>query len=43
LDDNLGEGSKKRFTISELKNYNGEDGKPIYIAFDNKVYDMSLS
>ena len=35
--------SKKRLTKSELKNYNGEDGKPIYVAFDSKVYDLSDS
>ncbi|TSA49735.1 hypothetical protein D4R47_03380 [archaeon] len=39
----MGVGSMKRFTKSELKNYNGEDGKPIYVAFDNKVYDLSDS
>ena len=35
--------SEKRFTKSELKNYNGEDGKPIYVALDSKVYDLSDS
>jgi len=35
--------SKKRLTKSELKNYNGEDGKPIYVALDSKVYDLSDS
>lgn len=35
--------NEKRFTKSELKNYNGEDGKPIYVALDSKVYDLSDS
>jgi len=35
--------SRKLFTKSELENYNGEDGKPIYVAFGSKVYDLSNS
>ena len=35
--------SKKRFTKSELKNYDGEDGKPIYVSVGSKVYDLSDS
>jgi len=35
--------SGKLFTSSELKNYDGEDGKPIYVAVGSKVYDLSDS
>jgi predicted heme/steroid binding protein len=38
----LGEEFKK-FSLEELKQYNGQRGKPIYIAFNGKVYDASLS
>jgi predicted heme/steroid binding protein/uncharacterized membrane protein len=33
----------KEYTPAELADYNGEDGKPIYIAHDGKVYDVSES
>jgi len=29
------------FTIDELKQYNGKDGKPVYVAVDGIVYDLS--
>jgi predicted heme/steroid binding protein/uncharacterized membrane protein len=35
--------SGKLFTKSELKNYDGEDGKPIYVSVGSKVYDLSDS
>lgn len=31
----------KEFTLEELKQYNGRDGQPAYVAYDGKVYDMS--
>lgn len=33
----------RRFTKKDLKEFNGEDGKPAYIAFKAKVYDVSNS
>lgn len=38
----LGEELKK-FSLEELKQYNGQAGKPIYFAFNGKIYDVSLS
>jgi predicted heme/steroid binding protein len=33
----------RKFTSSELEEYNGKNRKPIYIAFKGKVYDVSGS
>ena len=33
----------KKFTREELKSYNGQDGKPVYVVFEGKVYDLSSS
>ena len=33
----------KEFKADELAEYNGENGKPIYIAYEGKVYDVSQS
>ncbi len=33
--------SEKQFTIDELKEYNGKNGKPAYIAYKGKVYDVT--
>ncbi len=33
----------KEFKPDELADYNGENGKPMYIAYDGKVYDVSES
>jgi len=33
----------KEFTEKELALYNGEDGKPAYVAYKGKVYDVSTS
>lgn len=31
----------KEFTLEELKEYNGTNGKPAYVAINGNVYDMS--
>ena len=33
----------KEFTSEELLNFNGKNGHPVYIAFEEKVYDVSKS
>ncbi len=33
--------SRKQFTLDELKKYDGKDGRPAYIAYKGKVYDVS--
>ncbi len=33
----------KEFTSEELSSFNGKEGKPVYIAFEGKVYDVSKS
>jgi predicted heme/steroid binding protein len=33
----------RKFTLKELEGYNGKDGKPVYIAYQGKVYDVSNS
>jgi len=35
------EGVEKRFTLEELKKYDGRDGRPAYIAYKCKVYDVT--
>jgi predicted heme/steroid binding protein/uncharacterized membrane protein len=35
--------SLKEFTHEELAGFNGKDGRPLYIAHDGKVYDVSES
>lgn len=32
---------EKQFTIEELSKYNGSNGKPVYVAVDGIVYDLS--
>lgn len=34
---------QKYLTVSELKKFDGKDGKPAYLAFKGKVYDVSSS
>ncbi len=36
-------GGERRFTIEELKEYDGKEGKPAYAVFKGKVYDVSSS
>ena len=33
----------RKFTIKELEECNGKNGKPAYIAYQGKVYDLSES
>jgi predicted heme/steroid binding protein len=33
----------RKFTIKELEEHNGQNGKPAYIAYQGKVYDISQS
>jgi predicted heme/steroid binding protein len=37
------EGAEKKFTIEELKRYDGKDGRQAYIAYQGKVYDVTDS
>ncbi len=34
---------KRRFTKEELRQYNGQDGAPAFIAFEGRVYDVTGS
>jgi len=33
----------KKFTKEELAKFDGQDGRPCYVAVDGKVYDLSES
>ena len=33
----------RKFTSKELEEYNGKNGKPAYIAYKRKVYEVSTS
>lgn len=33
----------REFTRRELAEYNGKNGKPVYIAYNGKVYDVTHS
>lgn len=33
----------KKFTLNDLKQYDGREGRPAYIAYNGKVYDVSES
>lgn len=33
----------KEFTVEELAEYDGQDGRPAYVAYDGVVYDVTES
>ena len=33
----------KKFALEDLKQFDGREGRPAYIAYDGKVYDVSES
>lgn len=35
------ENAQRKFTLEELKQYDGKNGKPAYIAYKGKVYDVT--
>lgn len=35
------EDTQKKFTLEELKHYDGKGGRPAYIAYKGKVYDVT--
>jgi len=37
----MSEGAERKFTLEELKQYDGREGRPAYIAFKGKVYDVT--
>jgi len=37
------EGAERKFTLEELKQYDGRDGRPAYFAYKGKVYDVTES
>lgn len=37
------ESAEKKFTLEELKKYDGKEGRPAYIAYKGKVYDVTDS
>jgi len=42
-DANERKASLKVFTVEELKQFDGKDGRPLYVHFEGKVYDLSNS
>jgi len=39
----MAERELRRFTISELKQFDGKEGRPSYVAYKGKIYDVSNS
>jgi predicted heme/steroid binding protein len=37
------EGAERKFTLEELKQYDGLEGRPAYVAYKGKVYDVTES
>jgi predicted heme/steroid binding protein len=37
------ESAERKFTLEELKQYDGREGRPAYIAYKGKVYDVTDS
>jgi len=37
------EGAERKFTLDELKQHDGRDGRPAYFAYKGKVYDVTES
>lgn len=37
------ESTEKKFTLNELKQYDGRDGRPAYVAYKSTVYDVTDS
>ena len=37
------ETGERKFTLEELKQHDGRDGRPAYIAYKGKVYDVTES
>jgi len=35
------ESAERKFTLDELKQYDGKEGRPAYIAYNGKVYDVT--
>ena len=35
------ENAQRKFTLEELKQYDGKEGRPAYIAYKGKVYDVT--
>ncbi|MGD0495604.1 MAG: cytochrome b5 domain-containing protein [Candidatus Bathyarchaeia archaeon] len=33
--------AERKFTLEELKNHDGKDGRPAYVAYKGKVYDVT--
>ena len=36
-------GEMKKFTLEELAKFDGKEGRPAYVAYKGKVYDVSES
>jgi predicted heme/steroid binding protein/uncharacterized membrane protein len=43
IQSDIGRAKMKEFTPEELLSFNGKDSRPVYIAFQGKVYDVSQS